>query len=150
MTTPTSGAAPLFELHSPVRFTHTDPAAYVFFPRYFEMLQAVIEEWFTQALDQRYADLIINRRLGTPTAATQCTFMKPSRLGDVVTIAARLEHIGNSSFRIRFFGRCEGEKRLEAVSTLVMISLGDGSPQPIPADLRTKMEAYQAATSDNG
>jgi len=150
MTTPESGTKPLFELHSPVRFTHTDPAAYVFFPRYFEMLQAVIEEWFTQALHQRYADLIIGRRLGTPTAATQCTFMKPSRLGDVVTIAAKLEHIGNSSFRLRFIGSVDGEKRLEAVSTLVMIHLDDGSPHRIPDDLRTKMEAYQAATANSG
>ncbi|MCL2713191.1 MAG: acyl-CoA thioesterase [Alphaproteobacteria bacterium] len=150
MTTQQNGIAPLFELHSQVRFTHTDPAAYVFFPRYFEMLQAVIEEWFTQALDQKFADLIIHHRLGTPTATTQCTFMKPSRLGDVVTIAAKLEHIGNSSFRLRFFGSCDGEKRLEAVSTLVLISLNDGSPQRIPDDLRRKMQAYQAATSPNG
>jgi len=143
-----NGTAPLFVLYSPVRFTHTDPASYVFFPRYFEMLQAVVEEWFNHALQQRYADLIIRRRLGTPTASTQCTFMKPSRLGDEVAIAAKLEHIGNSSFRLRFFGSVGGERRLEAVSTLVMISLDDGSPRPIPEDLRARMEAYKAATSD--
>ena len=27
----------------PVRFTHTDPAGYVFFPRYFDMLHEVLE-----------------------------------------------------------------------------------------------------------
>jgi len=148
VTTQHEGAAPPFVMHFSVRFTHTDPASYVFFPRYFEMLQAVVEEWFNNALQQRYADLIIRRRLGTPTASTQCTFIKPSRLGDEIAIAAKLEHIGNSSFRLRFMGSVDGERRLEAVSTLVMISLDDGASRPIPADLRARMEAYQAATSD--
>ena len=144
MTTQHEGIASLFVLRLPVRFTHTDPAGYVFFPRYFEMLQAVVEEWFTHALQQRYADLINRRRLGTPTASTQCTFLKPSRLGDEIAIAVKLENIGNSSFRLRFIGTVEDNIRLEAVSTLVMISLDDGAPRPIPADLRARMEAYQA------
>ena len=107
------------------------------------MLQAVIEEWFTKALDQRYADLIVGRRLGTPTAATQCTFMKPCRLGDDLVISLRLEHFGNSSMQVRFVGGVGGEKRLEAVSTLVMISLDDGRPRPIPDDIRASMAEYQ-------
>lgn len=144
MTTQHDRIAPLFSLRLPVRFTHTDPAGYVFFPRYFEMLQAVIEEWFTHALQQRYADLINRRRLGTPTASTQCTFLKPSRLGDDIAIAVKLENIGNSSFRLRFIGTVDDNLRLEAVSTLVMISLDDGAPRSIPADLRARMEAYQA------
>lgn len=139
---------PLFALRSPVRFTHTDPAGYVFFPRYFEMLQAVVEEWFNHALQQKYADLVNRQRLGTPTAATQCTFMKPSRLGDELAIAVKVEHIGNSSFRLRFLGSVDGDLRLEAVSSLVMICLDDGRPRPIPADLRARMEAYQARQED--
>jgi len=144
MATTERDTEPLFVLQSSVRFTHTDPAGYVFFPRYFEMLQAVVEEWFTHALQQRYADLIIRRRLGTPTAAIQCTFLKPSRLGDNLAIAVKLENIGNASFRLRFLGRVEGDLRLEAVSTLVMISLDDGTPRAIPSDLRARMESYQA------
>ncbi len=31
---------------APVRFTHTDPAGYDFFPRFFEMFQACVEDWF--------------------------------------------------------------------------------------------------------
>ncbi|MGE3144022.1 MAG: acyl-CoA thioesterase [Pseudorhodoplanes sp.] len=145
-TTPHEQKAPLFVLRLPVRFTHTDPASYVFFPRYFEMFQAVVEEWFTDALQQKYADLIIGRRLGTPTASIQCTFLKPSRLGDDLAIAVKLENIGNSSFRLRFIGSVEGNIRLEAVSTLVMISLDDGSVRPIPSDLRARMESYRAAS----
>ena len=106
----------LFSLRSLVRFTHTDPAGYVFFPRYFEMLQAVVEEWFTEALDLKYADLIIGLRLGTPTASIQCVFKKPSRLGDALEIAVLLEHVGNSSFRLRFRGGVDGIARFGEVN----------------------------------
>jgi len=137
-----SNKTSLFSLNSPIRFTHTDPAGYVFFPRYFEMLQAVVEEWFTVALGLRYADLIFKLRLGTPTVSVQCTFMRPSRLGDVLAIVVELEHLGNSSFRLRFRGSVDGNLRLEAVSTLVLISLDDGRPRAIPPDLRANLERY--------
>ncbi len=135
-------AASLFSFKSQVRFTHTDPAGYVFFPRYFEMLQAVVEDWFALSLDLNYAVMINEQRLGTPTAAIQCTFMKPSRLGDVLTITVYLEHLGTSSFRVRFRGRVDNDLRLEAVSTLVMTNLDDGKPRPLPPDLRARMERY--------
>ncbi len=131
-----------FTLGLPVRFTHTDPAGYVFFPRYFEMLQAVVEEWFTQALKLKYSDFVLGKRLGLPTAQTECTFQAPCRLGDPLEITLYLEHIGNSSMRVRFVGRVRGEQRLVAKSALVVTSLDDGRPQPIDDDLRGRLEKY--------
>ena len=135
----------MFSMKYQIRFTHTDPAGQVFFPRYFEMLQAAVEEWFTCALGRKYSDLVFEDRLGTPTAAIQCTFVKPSRLGDELSIAVKLEHIGNSSFRLRFLGSVDGDPRLEAVSTLVLATLVGGKPLPIPPEIRARMEAYREA-----
>ncbi len=137
-----------FTLGLPVRFTHTDPAGYVFFPRYFEMLQAVVEEWFTQALGLKYADFILNRRLGLPTAHTECTFEAPCRLGEALEITLYLEHIGCSSLRARFVGRVAGEQRLVARSALVVTNLEDGRPLPIDDDLRGRLEAYLSACGE--
>jgi 4-hydroxybenzoyl-CoA thioesterase len=133
-----------FTLGLPVRFTHTDPAGYVFFPRYFEMLQAVVEEWFTQALDLKYADLVLDLKLGLPTAQTECKFQAPCRLGEPLEISLYLEHIGNSSIRVRFVGRVEGEQRLEAKSALVVTNITNGRPSPMSDDLRARFEKYQA------
>ena len=134
-----------FTLGLPVRFTHTDPAGYVFFPRYFEMLQAVVEEWFTQALGLKYADFVLNRKLGLPTAHTECTFQAPCRLGEPLEITLYLEHIGRSSLRARFVGRVEGEQRLVARSALVVTNLENGRPLPIDDDLRGRLEGYLTA-----
>lgn len=137
-----------FTLGLPVRFTHTDPAGYVFFPRYFEMLQAVVEEWFTQALALKYSEFVLERQLGLPTAQTECVFKAPCRLGEPLQFTLYLEHIGNSSLRVRFVGRVDGEQRLEARSALVVTSIKDGRPLPIDDDLRARLEAYQAASGD--
>ena len=34
----------------PVRFSHCDPASIVYFPRYFDMINGVVEDWFAGAL----------------------------------------------------------------------------------------------------
>ena len=113
-----------FTLRLPVRFTHTDPAGYVFFPRYFEMLQAVVEEWFGQALGLKYADFIAIQHLGLPTARTECTFQAPCRLGEALQITLYLERIGNSSLHVKFVGRVDGQRRLVARSSMVGDQLG--------------------------
>ena len=134
----------LFSHRIPVRFTHTDPAGFVFFPRFFEMFQAVVEDWFSEDLGFRYADIIQQRRLGTPVVHIESRFLAPCRLGDDLDIAVSLLHLGNSSFRICFRGTVAGELRLEAICTMVMISLDDGRPRPIPDDIRASMAAYKA------
>jgi 4-hydroxybenzoyl-CoA thioesterase len=132
-----------FVVRNTVRFSHTDPASYVFFPRYFEMLQAAVEEWFTQSLGVNYADLILKDRLGLPTARIECEFLKPSRLGENVDLAVYLERIGQSSLTLVFAGRVEGEMRLRAQSVLVVIELADGRPVALPEPLREQLLAYR-------
>jgi len=127
-----------------VRFTHTDPAGFVFFPRYFEFLQAVTEEWFNQSLKLDYAELIMDRRLGLPTAHTECDFKKPCKLGETIDFTLYLERIGGASMRTHYVGRVGGEFRMEARSDLVIISLETGRAQPIDDELRALLEAYKA------
>jgi len=133
-----------FTLGLPVRFTHTDPAGYVFFPRYFEMFQAVVEEWFNQSLKLNYAELVMGKRRGLPTAHTECDFKKPCRLGEPLEITLYLERIGRSSMRVRYVGRVNGERRMNALSDLVIVNLDNGRPLEIDPDLRARLEAYKA------
>jgi len=127
---------------STVRFNHTDPASYVFFPRYFEMLHAAVEDWFTIALGINYADLINVDRIGFPTAKTECEFFRPSRLGDTVEITVYVAKLGTSSISLLFIGGANGEERLRAQSTLVAISLEDGRPRALTNELRIQIDAY--------
>lgn len=131
-----------FYCRQPIRFTHTDPASYVFYPRYFEMIQAAVEDWFTFGLGVRYADYIAGGH-GLPTARTECEFLKPSRLGEDFDLEIALLRLGNSSIEVGFTGSVAGEERLRAKSVLVQISLKDGKPRPIEGTLRERLEAYR-------
>ena len=130
-----------FSISQPIRFTHTDPASYVFYPRYFEMIQATVEDWFTFGLGIRYADFIASG-YGLPTAKTECEFLKPSRLGEDFDLTVTLKRLGNSSIDVAFTGGVGGEERLRARSVLVQISLGDGRPRPIEGELRDRLQTY--------
>lgn len=125
----------------PIRFTHTDPAGYVFFPRYFEMWQAAVEDWFTIGLGVPYAEMIAGGH-GLPTARTECEFLRPSHLGEILEIAVLLARLGRSSLDVRFIGRVAGEERVRAKSVLVYIALETGRSVPIESGLREKLEAY--------
>ncbi|MCW9034411.1 MAG: acyl-CoA thioesterase [Alphaproteobacteria bacterium] len=130
---------------SPVRFTHTDPAGYVFFPRFFEMFQAAVEDWFNEGLEVDYAGMVNNLGLGLPTAKTECTFMRPCKLGEMLELSVILEKIGTSSISLRFDGHVNGELRLQAKSVLVVISLETGKAEPISDDLRTRLSWFSPA-----
>ncbi len=136
----------LYTVRKVVRFTHTDPAGYVFFPRYFEMLQATVEDWFTHALKVSYADFILARNLGLPTAKIECVFERPCRLGEIIDLSVTLERIGTSSIEVEFRGAVAGEERLRARSVLVVISMDDGRPRPIDKELRARLNAYKEGT----
>lgn len=131
-----------FSLRIPIRFSHCDPAGYVFFPRFFEMLQAVCEDWFTEQLEVNFSEMIIQHRLGQPTAFTECQFIKPCLLGENLDLAVILDKYGTSSLHLRFIGTVNGEIRLCARSVQVVISLESGRPVRIHGDLRKRLQAY--------
>ena len=134
--------SPPFSLRIPIRFSHCDPAGYVFFPRFFEMLQAVCEDWFTEQLGENFSEMIIQHRIGQPTAYTECQFIKPVVLGENLDLAIILDKFGTSSLHLRFIGYVDGEVHLVARSVQVVISLKDGRPVPIPDELRQRLQAY--------
>ena len=137
---PKDGFVP-FTLRLPIRFTHTDPAGIVFFPRFFEMIQASVEDWFTHGLGVTFSKFVEDG-FGTPTAHTECDFLKPCFLGDFLEISVALERIGRTSIHVSFVGRVEGEVRLRARSVLVLFSLKQRQAVSIEGDLRFRLERY--------
>ena len=129
-----------------VRFRHCDPAGIVFYPRYFEMINDFVEEWFDKALGHSFHTLHTGMRLGTPTASVQCDFTAPSRWNDVLRQELTLRRIGTASinFDVRFTGRDDGRQRLSASMAIVFVDLQSVRPVPMPQRLRERMVGYLA------
>jgi 4-hydroxybenzoyl-CoA thioesterase len=122
-----------------VRFQHCDPAGIVFYPRYFEMLNATVEEWFATRLGHSFADIHGGMRAGVPTAALSAEFQAPSRLGETLDFALALTGVGRASCALRVAATCEGAPRVGFASTLVWIGMDDGRPRPWPPALRERL-----------
>jgi 4-hydroxybenzoyl-CoA thioesterase len=128
-----------FTLQQKVRFQHCDPAGIVFYPRYFEMVTATVEEWFAQRLGIPFETLHGPLGAAVPTASISVDFHAPSRLGDVLEFRLRPTRIGRSSVDLSIAATCDGEKRLTMQSTLVFTREGAGKPDSWPEDLRARI-----------
>lgn len=133
---------PAFVSHQKILFQHCDPARIVFYPRYFELLNMVVEEWFELGIGIPFAEMHIDREEGIPTVKIEALFMAPSRLGEVVDFSLQVVRIGNSSVELLVTAECKGEKRLEIKLTLVHISNLEGKSIPWPDDMRIPMTRY--------
>ncbi len=133
-----------FILELPVRFAHVDAAGFVFYPRYFEMLNAAVEEWFAARTGVSFADLHITRRRGLPTVTLDSRFVAPSRLGDPLEIEINLTKLGRSSCDLSYRIVSDGDERVVASAVLVHIDLDNGQAEPWPDDMRARLARSDA------
>ena len=135
----------VFQREQPVRFGHCDPAGIVFYPRYFEMLNELIEDWFAQALGLPFDVLIGRRGIGMPTAQLDTRFLRVSRHGDRLRQCIHVERLGGSSLKLRITFDGDDGLRVEFRQVLVCTSLATHKPQAFPDDLRAALERSLAA-----
>jgi len=133
---------PAFRMQQEVRFQHCDPAAMVFYPRYFEMINLTIEEWFRAGLGWDFYRMHEIDDRGIPTARIEVDFKAPSRLGDLLDWALTVKRVGTSSLDLEIAASCGDEVRLVCHSTLVQFVKSTGRPVGWAEDLKEKMRKY--------
>jgi|TARA_R110002124_G_scaffold153876_1_gene320903 4-hydroxybenzoyl-CoA thioesterase len=119
-----------FTTQRKVRFQHCDPAGIVFYPRYFEMINSVVEDWFEEVVQRDFNQLHVESGTGVPTAAIDTQFHAPSRLGERLTFELAVQAVGRSSLTLQIIAYCGDQKRLTSRSTLVYVDLNSGQPMP--------------------
>ena len=125
-----------FTTRSKVRFAHVDAAGIVFYPRYFEMLNGAVEDWFAEGLGVDFAELHLTRGLGVPTVSLDSRFAVPSRLGDELDITIEVKSVGRCSCAVAYTVACGDEVRMTAEGVLVCMILAEGRSAPWPDDVR--------------
>ena len=130
----------MFEKTELVRFGHCDPAGIVYYPRYFEMLNGLVEDWFTDGLAVNYAHLLGVRRVGVPTVHLSVDFQRVSRMGDLLTQRLTITRLGRTSLGLDVQFSGEDGIRLALKLVLVSTSLDTHKPIAWPDDLRTALQ----------
>lgn len=130
-----------------VRFKHVDFAGIVFYPRFLEMLNDLVEDWFGDELDRPFSK--IHTTNGIPTVDLNVRFKSPARIGDVLTKSLWVKKLGGSAVTCGFeFLHSDQSICLEGEVTLVNVGL-DKETKQIKAvgfseETREKILAFKA------
>ena len=130
----------------PIEFNHCDPAGIVFYPRYFEMINSVVENFFADVVGRSFAQMHSGgNHNGVPTVRIEAHFAAPSRLGEKVEFALNVVRVGTSSLAMTIAATHQSEHRLRADLTVVWVDQGQSAPWP--ADLRANLLAFQETSA---
>lgn len=130
-----------------VRYAHCDPGERVYFARFFDMFNAVLEDWFAEGLGCPWGTelMVPPRDLRAPSLVIDAEFVRACVLGETLDFDLWVERLGRSSFDLVLAGEVKGELRLRAAWKLCMIAFAPMKAVPIPEDLRAAMQRYLAA-----
>lgn len=134
----------MFSFTQKILFKHCDPAGIVFYPRYFEIINDVVEDYFDSALNHPFNTIVPSN--GVPTAQINATFAAPSRLGDLLQLDLTVVELGRSSMKLMIEANSEGERRFSAHSVLVFVD-ENGKSTAWPDALRQVIQRSMSGDS---
>jgi len=144
---PQHGSQACFQTEVLVRFADCDPAGMVFYPRYMEMFNNLVEDWCSEGLGISFAELHGRRGWGLPTVHLDADFVAPSFLGEVLSATISLRNVGTSSISlaIRLCGP-DGRERVRGSVVLVLMDLRSKQAVAIPRDIGARINGYFATS----
>ena len=127
-----------------IRFSHCDPAGIVFYPRYVELCNEVVEDWFADGLGFPLHRFQQQLRLTIPAVRLETEFLKTSTHGDVLDFTLAVRALGRSSLSLEVVARCDGEERVRFALKLVLVSLDTMRSVPIDDAWRERFGRFRA------
>lgn len=129
-----------------IRFRHTDFAGIVFYPRFLEMLNDLVEDWFDEALDRPFCK--IHETNGIPTVDLKVQFKNAARIGEVLTKKLWVKELKSSSVVCGFHFVNQQEKTvLEGEVTLVNVAIAEDrktiKSEAFNDKVKAKIEKYE-------
>ena len=133
-----------FEAIRVLRFGDCDPAGIAYFPRYFDLLNGVVEDWWG-AMGVPWNTLFLQRRIGLPTVRFEVDFRAPAFLGDKLLFSLAITRIGRKSVDLEHIVRREDATLWQATQILVATSLETHKSISWPDDIRAALVSFQEA-----
>ncbi|MFZ4434929.1 MAG: acyl-CoA thioesterase [Flavobacterium psychrophilum] len=129
-----------------VRFQHVDYAGIVFYPRFLEMLNCLVEDWFEEALDRPFSKM--HETNGIPTVDLKIQFKNAARLGEILTKKLWVIELKNSSIICGFqFVNEANTAVLEGEVTLVNVVFNPErngiKADPFSPEMKNKIMQYE-------
>jgi len=133
----------IFSKKKTVRFSHCDPAGIVFYPRYAELCNEVVEDWFREALEIDFHVLHEKLRLGLPVVRLEIEFLAPSTYGETLEFTLRVKEIGNASMILNLIAWCGEQERVRIQLKVVMMAMDSMRTVQIDDQWRARFSRFQ-------
>lgn len=135
-----------FTKQEKIKFKHIDYAGIVFYPRFLEMVNDLVEDWFEEALDRPFSKM--HETNGIPTVDLKVQFKAPARLGEVITKKLWVKELRNSSVLCGFqFVKDNNTTVLEGEVTLVNVKIAEDrneiKSEAFSEVIKNKIEKYK-------
>lgn len=127
-----------------IRFDDVDGAGIVYYPQFFHLCHATLEDFFDDVAPLSYPVLVQDRRRGFPTVAIESSFSAPLAYGDHAVVQLSVRKIGDTSLVCHYEIRRKRDSTLcfQADITTVFVDLDNHQPLRIDEELRKIFEQY--------
>jgi 4-hydroxybenzoyl-CoA thioesterase len=135
----------IFTKQEKIRFKHIDYAGIVFYPRFLEMLNDLVEDWFEEALDRPFSKM--HETNGIPTVDLKVQFKNAARIGETLSKKLWVAELKSSSIVCGFqFTNQEDKTVLEGEVTLVNVKIQEDrqsiKAEPFNEEMKEKISKY--------
>jgi 4-hydroxybenzoyl-CoA thioesterase len=135
----------IFTKQEKIRFKHIDYAGIVFYPRFLEMLNDLVEDWFEEALDRPFSKM--HETNGIPTVDLKVQFKNAARIGETLSKKLWVAELKSSSIVCGFqFINQDDKTVLEGEVTLVNVKIQEDrrsiKAEPFNEEMKEKISKY--------
>ena len=124
-----------------IRFEYCDPAGLIFYPRFFALVNEMVEDWFA-ALGCSFKTMHIDQHKGVPTVRFESEFVAPVRVGDMLHQTLGVDALGRTSCTLKHLAAIDGRAVARFDQTIVFTDLTTMRPEPWPTELRSAMARF--------
>lgn len=125
-----------------VRFAHCDAAGLIFYPRFFELINEAVEDWFAGPLAHPFSALHIGAHMGVPSVHFEVEFRAAMRLGDELNQRLTVAALGETSCRLRHIAHVGDVLVATVAQVIVYVELQTMRAAPWPPELRARMAEF--------
>jgi 4-hydroxybenzoyl-CoA thioesterase len=136
-----------FKAARKIAFGNCDPSGLAYFPSYLDLLNGVVESWWS-SLGLPWRQIIGARRIGLPTAHLDVDFLSPGQLGDDILFVLRAEKIGTKSLTLAHTVDRDDTRLWQARQVVVATSLDTHEAVEWPDDLRAAVTSFMEASNE--
>ena len=136
----------IFTKQEKIRFKHIDYAGIVFYPRFLEMLNDIVEDWFEEVLDRPFSKM--HETNGIPTVDLKVQFKNAARIGETLSKKLWVAELKSSSIVCGFQFTNQVDKTvLEGEVTLVNVKIQEDrqsiKAEPFNEEMKEKIKIYE-------